>query len=67
MAEILVLFHSRNGATESLARAVARGVDSVDGFSPESRVGAAAALVLHVGGVLPQLVQIGPRLLFGGV
>ena len=37
MAEILVLFHSRNGATESLAREVARGVDSVDGMSARLR------------------------------
>ena len=37
MAEILVLYFSRNGATESLAREVARGVDSVDGMSARLR------------------------------
>lgn len=37
MAEVLVLFHSRNGATEALAREVARGVDSVDGMSARLR------------------------------
>ena len=30
MAEILVLYYSRNGATEALAREVCKGVDSVD-------------------------------------
>lgn len=37
MANILVLYHSRNGATESLAREVSRGVDSVDGMSARLR------------------------------
>lgn len=37
MADILVLYCSRNGATESLAREVCRGVDSVDGMSARLR------------------------------
>ena len=34
MADVLVLYYSRKGATESLAREVCKGVDSVDGMSP---------------------------------
>lgn len=37
MADILVLYYSRNGATESLAREVCRGVDSVEGMSARLR------------------------------
>lgn len=37
MAEILVLFYSRNGATEALAREVCNGVDSVTGMSARLR------------------------------
>ena len=37
MADILVLYYSRTGATESLAREVCRGVDSVDGMSARLR------------------------------
>lgn len=37
MADILVLYYSRNGATESLAREIATGVDSVDGMSARLR------------------------------
>jgi NAD(P)H dehydrogenase (quinone) len=37
MAEVLVLYFSRTGATESLAREVARGVDAVDGMSARLR------------------------------
>ena len=37
MADILVLYYSRNGATESLAREVSRGVDSVEGMSARLR------------------------------
>lgn len=37
MADILVLFYSRNGATESLAREIATGVDSVAGMSARLR------------------------------
>lgn len=37
MADILVLYYSRSGATEGLAREVARGVDSVDGMSARLR------------------------------
>lgn len=37
MADVLVLYYSRNGATESLAREVCRGVDSIDGMSARLR------------------------------
>jgi len=37
MADVLVLYYSRNGATEALAREVCRGVDSVDGMSSRLR------------------------------
>ena len=37
MADVLVLFYSRNGATESLAREIAKGIDGVDGMSARLR------------------------------
>lgn len=37
MSEILVLYYSRTGATEALAREVARGVDAVEGASARLR------------------------------
>lgn len=37
MSEILVLYYSRTGATEALAREAARGVDAVDGASARLR------------------------------
>ena len=37
MADVLVLYFSRHGATEALAREVCRGVDSVDGMSSRLR------------------------------
>ena len=37
MAEVLVLFYSRNGATAELARQVARGVESVPGATARVR------------------------------
>jgi len=37
MADILVVYYSRNGATESLAREIATGVDSIDGMSARLR------------------------------
>jgi NAD(P)H dehydrogenase (quinone) len=37
MAEVLVLYYSRNGATAELARQVARGVESVQGASARLR------------------------------
>ena len=37
MGEVLVLYYSRSGATESLAREVARGVDAVAGMSARLR------------------------------
>ncbi len=37
MADILVLYYSRNGATEALAREICKGVDSVNGISARLR------------------------------
>lgn len=37
MADVLVLYYSLHGATEALAREVAKGVDSVDGMSARLR------------------------------
>jgi len=37
MADILVLYYSRNGATETLAREVCKGVDAVEGISARLR------------------------------
>ena len=37
MAEILVVYHSRSGATEALAREVCNGVDAVDGMAARLR------------------------------
>ncbi len=37
MADILVLYYSRNGATEALAREICKGVDSTDGMSARLR------------------------------
>lgn len=36
-SDILVLYYSRNGATESLARQIATGIDSVDGMTARLR------------------------------
>ena len=37
MSEILVLYYSRYGATESLAREICDGIDSVDGMAARLR------------------------------
>lgn len=37
MADILVLYYSRKGATEGLAREICKGVDSIDGMSARLR------------------------------
>ena len=37
MTEILVLYYSRNGATEALAREVCQGIDAVDGMAARLR------------------------------
>lgn len=45
MSDILVLYCSRNGATESLAREVCRGVDSVGGMAARLRTVPAVSAV----------------------
>ncbi|MDJ0793247.1 MAG: NAD(P)H:quinone oxidoreductase [Woeseiaceae bacterium] len=37
MADVLVLYYSRKGATEALAREVCKGIDAVDGMSARLR------------------------------
>lgn len=37
MADILILYYSRNGATEAMAREVCKGVDAVNGMSARLR------------------------------
>ncbi len=37
MTEVLVLYYSRNGATEALAREVCQGIDAVDGMAARLR------------------------------
>jgi NAD(P)H dehydrogenase (quinone) len=58
MAEVLVLYFSRNGATESLAREVARGVDNVDGMSARLRTVPAVSSVTEA--VEPAIPESGP-------
>jgi NAD(P)H dehydrogenase (quinone) len=58
MAEILVLYYSRNGATESLAREVARGVDSSDGMSARLRTVPDVSSVCEA--VEPAIPESGP-------
>ena len=58
MAEILVLYYSRNGATESLAREVARGVDSIDGMSARLRTVPDVSSVCEA--VEPAIPESGP-------
>ena len=45
MIEILVLYYSRNGATEALAREVCRGVDTIKGTSSRLRTVPAVSAV----------------------
>lgn len=45
MSEILVLYYSRYGSTEALAREVCRGVDAVDGMAARLRTVAAVSTV----------------------
>ena len=45
MADILVLYCSRNGATEALAREICKGVDAIDGMSARLRTVPAVSTV----------------------
>ena len=45
MADVLVLYYSRNGATEALAREVCQGVDSVTGMAARLRTVPAVSAV----------------------
>ena len=54
MSDILVIFHSSNGATEALAREVCRGVDSVSGMASRLRtVPAVSSVTEAVEGAVP--------------
>lgn len=55
MSDILVLYYSRYGATESMAREVCRGVDSVKGMSARLRtVPPVSAVSEAVEGAIPE-------------
>jgi NAD(P)H dehydrogenase (quinone) len=55
MADILVLYYSRNGATEALAREVCTGVDAVDGMAARLRtVPAVSAATEATEGAVPE-------------
>ena len=58
MAEILVLYFSRTGATEALAREVARGVDAVDGMAARLRTVPAVSSTIEA--VDPAVPPSGP-------
>jgi NAD(P)H dehydrogenase (quinone) len=58
MAEILILYYSRNGATESLAREIATGVDSVEGMS--ARLRAVPAVSANTEAVEDAVPESGP-------
>ncbi len=45
MGDILVLYYSRNGATEALAREVCKGIDAVEGMSARLRTVPAVSAV----------------------
>lgn len=45
MAEILVLYYSRHGATEAMARQIARGVEEIEGMSAKLRTVPAVSTV----------------------
>jgi len=53
--EVLVLYYSRNGATQSLAREIAKGVDGVNGMSARLRtVPAVSATTAAVEDAVPE-------------
>lgn len=55
MADILVLYYSRKGATEALAREIAKGVDAVEGMSARLRtVPTVSAVTEAVEDVVPE-------------
>ncbi len=45
MSDVLVLYYSRSGSTEALAREVCRGIDAVDGMSSRLRTVPAVSTV----------------------
>jgi NAD(P)H dehydrogenase (quinone) len=58
MADILVLYYSRKGSTEALAREVCRGVDAVDGMS--ARLRTVPAVSAGTESVLADVPESGP-------
>lgn len=58
MSDILVLFYSKNGATEAMAREVCHGVDSVTGM--ESRLRTVAAVSSVAEAVVDDVPESGP-------
>ena len=58
MNEILVLYYSAYGATESLAREVCQGVDSVSGMA--ARLRTVPAVTTSIGAESPAVPEQGP-------
>jgi NAD(P)H dehydrogenase (quinone) len=58
VSEILVLYYSRTGATEALAREVARGVDAVDGAA--ARLRTVPAVSSETEATAPRVPSSGP-------
>lgn len=58
MSDILVLYYSKNGSTEALAREVCRGVDSIEGMA--SRLRTVPAVSSDVEAVEDQVPSSGP-------
>lgn len=58
MADILVLYYSRNGATEALAREVCKGVDAVSGMSARLRTVPAVSAVTET--IVDAIPDAGP-------
>ncbi len=58
MKEILVLYYSRNGSTAQMARAIARGVESVAGCS--ARLRTVPAISAQTEATLPAVPESGP-------
>jgi NAD(P)H dehydrogenase (quinone) len=58
MADVLVLYYSRNGSTEALAREVCKGIDAVSGMSARLRTVPAVSAVSEA--VEPAVPESGP-------
>ena len=60
MTEVLVLYYSRFGATEALAREVCRGIDSVDEVASRLRtVPAVSTVTAAAEDAIPEVASMG--------